>query len=200
LLAVISRRTAAEALALLKAGNARFVAGTSQCEPYGSRVAELAGAQNPFAIVLGCSDSRVPIETVFDQVPGNVFVIRVAGNFLNEDNLGSIEYAVDVLKSKLIVVLGHGNCGAVTAALAYVRDGTAQRGHIQALVDAVAPAVRATRGFPGDWLENAIAQNVQLNVKAMTAGSKIISDTVDTGDVQVIGGIYNVSTGAVAFS
>jgi carbonic anhydrase len=197
---VTSRSTPADALELLKAGNARFVAGMPQGEPYGPRAAELARGQNPFAVILGCSDSRVPIETVFDQVPGNVFVVRVAGNFLNGDNLGSIEYAVDILEAKLIVVLGHGNCGAVTAALTYVRDGVGQRGNIQGIVEAVAPAVRATRGFAGDWLENAIGQNVALNVKAMTAGSKIIADLVDAGEVQVIGGIYNVSTGRVAFS
>jgi carbonic anhydrase len=190
----------AEALELLTAGNLRFIAGTPHRESYGPRVAELAGGQSPFAIVLGCSDSRVPIETIFDQRAGNIFVIRVAGNFLNEDNLGSIEYAVEALGAKLILVLGHTGCGAVTAALDYVRDGIGQRGHIQGLVDAVAPAVRATRGFPGNWLENAIAQNVALNVKAVGAGSKIISEPVDAGEVRVIGGIYNVSTGRVAFS
>ena len=129
-----------------------------------------------------------------------IFVVRVAGNFLNDGNLGSIEFGVAILKAKLVVVLGHTNCGAVTAALSYVRDGIGQRGHIQAIVDAVAPAVQATRGFPGDWLENAIAQNVTANVKAVSAVSKIISDPVDAGEVRVVGGIYNVGTGCVAFS
>jgi carbonic anhydrase len=197
---VPSRLTPPEALELLREGNRRFAAGVSNREPYSQGIAELAGGQSPFAIVLGCSDSRVPIETVLDQQPGNLFVVRVAGNFLNNDNLGSIEYGVDVLKAKLIVVLGHTSCGAVTAALQYVRDGVGQRGFIQSIVDAVAPAVLATRGFQGDWLDNAIAQNVAQNVKAITAASKIVSEPVEAGEVQVIGGIYNVGTGRVAFT
>jgi len=191
--------TAAAALAELEAGNARFVAGAPAAEPYGPRVAELAAAQSPFATILGCSDSRVPIETIFDQMPGKLFVVRVAGNFLNDDNLGSIEFAVEILKVRLIVVLGHGNCGAVTAALSYVRDGSRARDHIQRLVEAVAPAVRATENVSGDWLENAVAANVARNVEAMTAASKIISEPVRAGEVQVIGGVYDVSTGRVAF-
>jgi carbonic anhydrase len=196
---VATRVTSAEALELLKAGNARFLAGTPQSEPYGPRVGDFEKAQ-PFAVVLGCSDSRVPIETVFDQIAGKVFVVRVAGNFLNDNNLGSIEYAVDVLNVSLIVVLGHAGCGAITAALAYVRDGIGQRGHIQGIVDAVTPAVQAARGYPGDWLENAIAQNVAINVNAITSTSNMISQRVEAGEVQVIGGIYNVRTGWVAFS
>ena len=197
---MISRLTPADALELLKAGNERFVAGAPQFEPYGPRVAEFAGGQNPFAVVLGCSDSRVPIETIFDQVPGNVFVVRVAGNFLDDSTLGSIEYSVEVLTSRLIVVLGHLRCGAVTAALAYVREGVRQRGHIQNIVEAVTPAVRAARKLPGEWLEEAIAQNVALNVKALIANSKIVAERVDAGELQVIGGIYNVTTGRVAFA
>jgi carbonic anhydrase len=118
--------TPAEALASLKAGNARFVAGTPQTDPLDAGVLELASGQSPHAIVLGCSDSRVPIETIFDQPPGNVFVVRVAGNFLNDDILGSIEFGVAVLKARLILVLGHTNCGAVTAAVAHAKDGTTQ--------------------------------------------------------------------------
>jgi carbonic anhydrase len=149
---------------------------------------------------LGCSDSRVPIEIVFDQIPGDLFVVRVAGNFLNRDGLGSLEFAFNALKSKLIVVLGHENCGVVNAALNYVRDGIEQPGHIQELVDALAPAVRAASSAGGDWHAGAIAQNVELNVAAMTAGSRIIGDAAARGDVQVIGGIYSVRTGNVAFS
>lgn len=195
-----SRPNPDEALELLKAGNHRFVAGNPHSESYRPHLAALADGQNPFAIVLGCSDSRVPIETVFDRRPGEVFVVRVAGNFINDDNLGSIEYAVEVLKATLIVVLGHSNCGAVTAAIGYVRDRIGQHGHIQGIVDAVAPAVQMARGFPGDWLENAIAQNVALNVRALSARSTIISKPVEAGEVRVIGGIYNVGTGWVAFS
>jgi carbonic anhydrase len=197
---VIARLTPAEALELLKAGNERFVTGAPQSEPYGPRVADFADEQRPFAVVLGCSDSRVPIETIFDQVPGNIFVVRVAGNFVNDDNLGSIEYAVEVLKVQLVVVLGHARCGAATAALAFVREGVRQRGHIQQIVEAVAPSVRAAQALPGDWLEQSIAQNVALNVAAVTTGSKLVARRVDAGEVQVIGGIYSVISGRVAFA
>jgi carbonic anhydrase len=188
----------AEALALLRAGNARFVAGKPQCGPLIARVAEVAAGQSPFAVVLGCSDSRVPIETVFDQVPGNVFVVRIAGNFLNNDGLGSIEYAVSVFKSKLILVLGHTSCGAVTAAVTFVRDGTTLPSHIQDVVAALAPAAEATRGSSGDWVANAIAENVKRNVQAATS-STIVADAVKGGSLQVAGGIYDLRTGSVAF-
>jgi carbonic anhydrase len=197
---VTTALTPAQALELLKAGNARVMAGTPESEPYGPQVSDFAGEQKPFAVVLACSDSRVPVETLFDQLPGKIFVVRVAGNFLNDDNLGSIEFGVDVLKAKLIVVLGHSKCGAVSSALEYVRDGTERRGHIQGIVEAVAPAVLAARGFPGDWLENAILQNVILNVHAVTVGSKIIAARVEAREAKVIGGIYNVNTGWVTFA
>lgn len=190
----------ADALERLKAGNARFVAGNRRSEPFGPRMAELVNDHNPFGVVLGCSDSRVPVETIFDQDPGNLFVIRVAGNFLNADGLGSIEYAVGLLKSKLVVVLGHESCGAVGAALTYVRDGVAQPGHIQDLVNAIAPAVQATRGVEGDWYASAVAENVELTVRAMLARSRIVADAVERGDVAVVGGIYSIRTGNVAFS
>jgi carbonic anhydrase len=197
---VIARLTPAEALELLRAGNERFVAGTPHSEPFGPNVADFAGGQNPFAVVLGCSDSRVPIESIFDQVPGNVFVVRVAGNFVNDDNLGSIEFAVDLLKARLVVVLGHTRCGAVMAALSFVREGARQSGHVQNIVEAVASSVRAARKLSGDWLEQAIAQNVSLNVAAITTRSKIVAQHVHAGEVQVIGGVYNVLTGRVAFA
>jgi carbonic anhydrase len=197
---VIARSTPAEALELLKAGNERFVAGSPHSEPFGPRVADFAGGQNPFAVVLGCSDSRVPIETIFDQVPGNVFVVRVAGNFLNDDTLGSIEFAVDVLKAQLVVVLGHARCGAVQAALTFTREGIRRPGHIQGIIDAIVPAVRAAGTPSGDLLEEAIAQNVARNVRALTENSKIIAEPAHAGELQVIGGIYNVITGRVAFA
>lgn len=178
----------------------RFVAGKPLRGPYGPRVAEFAGDPHPFAVVLGCSDARVPIETIFDQVPGNVFVVRVAGNFIDHCNLASVEFAVDVLKASLVVVLGHSRCGALRAALAYLRDGTRQRGRISEIIDALAPSVRAAQGFPGDWLGNAIAHNVARNVEAVVAGSEIVSEKINAGEVRVIGGIYNVATGWVAFS
>lgn len=190
----------ADALERLKAGNARFVAGALRGEPFAARIAGLANSQSPFGVVLGCSDSRVPVEIIFDQEPGSLFVVRVAGNFLNADGLGSIEYAVEALKSKLVVVLGHESCGAVGAALKYVRDGVEQPGNIQELVNALVPAVLATRGVAGDWHASAVAENVELTVKAMLARSRIIGDAAERGDVQVVGGIYSVRTGSVTFA
>jgi len=190
----------ADALAKLKAGNIRFATGKPQCGSLTARVAELANGQNPFAIVLGCSDSRVPVNTVFDQPPGNIFVVRIAGNFVENAGLGSIEYAIAVLKSKLIVVLGHSACGAVSAAVSYVKDGTSQPGHIQTLVKAIEPAAKATKGHRGDWVTNAIAENVKLNVQAMTAKSSIVNDAVKSGAVRVTGGVYDLHTGRVSFS
>jgi len=191
--------SAAEALKWLKEGNARFVSGNQHFEPQNARVLELAEGQSPYAIVLGCSDSRVPVETIFDEDPGHIFVVRVAGNFLNADNLGSIEYGVAVLKSKLILVLGHSKCGAVAAAVSYVKEGTTQPGHIQNLVTAIQPAAKAARDMSGDWLSNAVNENMRRNVHAMTADSKIIADAVEAHRVEVIGGIYDIHTGLVHF-
>jgi carbonic anhydrase len=190
---------AADALALLEAGNARFAAGTPQIGQLDASLLELAGGQSPYAVVLGCSDSRVPIETIFDQTPGKLFVVRIAGNYLNDDVFGSIEFGVAVLKARLILVLGHTNCGAVTAAVAHARDGTTQPGHIAHLVTAIAPAAEAARDLPGDWLANATAENVRRTVHAMTTGSKIIADAVSRGDAEVAGGIYELHTGRVGF-
>jgi carbonic anhydrase len=141
----------------------------------------------------------VPVETIFDQTPGNLFVLRVAGNFVDSYNLASIEFAIDILKASLVLVLGHSHCGALRAALTYVRDGTTLRGHISEIVDVVLPSVQAARGFPGDWLENAIAHNIARNVEEIVSSSEIIANAVHAGEVRVIGGTYNVATGWVAF-
>ncbi|HEY1653806.1 MAG TPA: carbonic anhydrase [Candidatus Tumulicola sp.] len=191
--------TPAQALALLKAGNTRFVQGKSTCGSLSARRFELATGQAPFAIVLGCSDSRVPLDTVFDQVPGHLFGVRVAGNFVNDDGLGSIEYGVAVLHAPLIVVLGHGSCGAVDATIKYVQDGTKAPGHIMGLLKAIEPAVRSTKGKPGTWLDNAIASNVRDNVTAMAARSSIIADAVKAKSVEVVGAVYDLESGSVRF-
>jgi carbonic anhydrase len=189
-------RSATEALALLQAGNARFVAGRPRLAPAGP---DPRDGQSPYAVVLGCSDSRVPIETIFDQEPGNVFVVRVAGNFLNDANYGSIEFGVAVLKANLILVLGHTHCGAVAAAIAWAKAGVRQPGHIGSLIAAIAPAVEATRPEPGDWHANAIAENVRRNVAALTSGSKVVAEAVATGDVAIRGGLYDLESGQVTF-
>ncbi|HZZ00248.1 MAG TPA: carbonic anhydrase [Candidatus Baltobacteraceae bacterium] len=183
-----------QALSLLKAGNARFVSGNSTCGPLTARRMELTQGQSPFAIVLGCSDSRVPIETVFDQVPGHVFVVRLAGNFADDNGLGSMEYGVAVLKASLILVLGHEACGAVDATMKYVDAGTTQPGHIQGLITAIAPAVQK-----GESLDNAIAANVKANVAAIPERSEIIAAAIKSGQIHVVGGVYELHTGKVRF-
>ena len=188
-----------EALSLLKAGNQRFAAGKSTCGPLTARRMELVQGQSPFAIVLSCSDSRVPVETVFDQMPGHIFGVRVAGNFADDNGLGSMEYAVAVLKSSLILVLGHTSCGAVDATVKFVDDGTTQPGHIQGLVKAIAPAVQSVKGKPGNALDNAIVANVQANVAAIPQLSEIVAGAVGGGKLRVVGGVYELHTGMVRF-
>jgi carbonic anhydrase len=191
--------TPAHALELLKEGNARFVEGKASCGSLSARRFELASGQSPFAVILGCSDSRVPLDTVFDQVPGHLFGVRVAGNFVNDDGLGSIEYGVAVLHAPLIVVLGHGSCGAVDATIKYVQKGTTAPGHIMGLLKAIEPAVRSTQGNSGNWLDDAIARNVRNNVAAMTARSTIVADAVKAKTVDVVGAVYDLKSGEIRF-
>src|SRR5947207_12080427 len=145
-----------EALSRLKEGNERFAKNNVTAEkPIASRRTETAKAQNPFAIVVGCADSRTAPEIIFDQNIGDLFVIRTAGNLVDDYALGSIEYAVDHLGARLIVVLGHERCGAVTAAL----GSASAPGHINSLVRDIQPAVAASKGKEGDALANAIHEN-----------------------------------------
>jgi carbonic anhydrase len=155
-------QTAQTALEQLLAGNERFAAGRPTSHPSIERVRELAGGQSPFATVLACADSRVPVETLFDHEPGDIFVVRLAGNFVSDAALASIEYAVAVLKSPLVMVLGHTACGAVKAAMDYLETGQPFPGHMQIFATAIEPAVRACRGQDGDWWRNAVAENVRL--------------------------------------
>lgn len=180
------------------AGNARFVADKAECPPLTSRRLELAQGQSPFAIILSCSDSRVPVETIFDQPPGNIFGVRVAGNFVDDSGLGSIEYSIAVLKSSLILVLGHTHCGAVKAAVEYVKNGTKQPSQIQTLVTAISPAAKASKSQSGDWLENAVVRNVRDNLSALRERSPIVADAVKSGALAVAGGVYDLHSGKVS--
>jgi carbonic anhydrase len=195
-----SASTPGAGLNLLKEGNARFVEGKPVCGPMtAQRVKQLKAGQSPFAIVVGCSDSRVPIETIFDQAPGRLFVVRVAGNFITDDGLGSIEYAIAVLKSSLLLVLGHSSCGAVHATVDFVENGKPQPGHIQNLVQAIEPAAKKAKSESGDWLANAIAENVKMNVNGAASRSEIVADAVRQGKLQVVGGVYDLGSGRVNF-
>jgi carbonic anhydrase len=190
--------SSAAALKTLMDGNARYVADQAICPPLTARRIELAAGQRPFAIIVSCSDSRVPVETVFDQSPGSIFGIRLAGNFVDDHGLGSIEYSVASFASSLILVLGHSDCGAVKATVQYVKDGTTQPGHIQSLVDALAPAARASKGRPGNWYANATEQNVHDTIAALTQRSTIVAKAVKEGGLAIAGGVYDLHTGRIS--
>jgi carbonic anhydrase len=183
--------SASNSLKALLAGNARFVTGTPKCMPATVRRAELANGQAPFAAVLGCSDSRVPVETVFDHEPGDIFVVRVAGNFADPVGIGSLQYSVAVLKSSLVMVLGHTACGAVQAATKFVKTGETFPGQIQTLAAALAPVARSTQHASGDWVHNAIVANVKANVAKLKADAII-------GKAEIVGGVYDLASGKVS--
>ncbi len=177
-------------------GNRRFVLGEPISKPRVERVRELVGGQAPFATVLACADSRVPVETLFDHEPGDIFVVRLAGNFVSDAAMGSIEYAIAVLKSPLVVVLGHTSCGAVRAAIDYVRSGERLGGHMQMLVDAILPAAQRTESAGDHWWDRAVEENVRLNVQRLRSESPIIAQALRQ-DHEIVGGVYDLSTGAV---
>ena len=154
---------------------------------------EVSKGQKPFAVIVGCSDSRIPPELIFDQGLGDLFVVRLAGNIVDALALGSIEYAVEHLGTKLIVVLGHGKCGAVTAA---TKDPDAP-GHVGAIVKAIQPAVKKVQKMPGDLVDNAIRANASLVVNKIKSSKPILAEMVNKGKIEVIGAYYNIETGAV---
>jgi len=182
------------ALAKLKEGNARFSSSkVSQGKPTAAKRAETAQAQHPFAIVLGCADSRTAPEIVFDQDIGDLFVVRTAGNLVDEHALGSIEYAVDHLGVRLIVVLGHTRCGAVTAALA---SDTAP-GHVQSLVRDIQPAVKAAKGKDGNVTDLTVAENARL-MAAKIRNEASLGEFAK--EVRIISGVYDLDTGKVEWA
>jgi len=187
----------AEAVSKLKEGNGRYTSGNLQHPGQTTeRRAELAKGQHPFAVIVSCSDSRVPPEIVFDQGLGDLFIVRVAGNVIDDHGLGSIEYAVDHLGVRLILVLGHQRCGAVQAAKETIAAKGKAPGHIESLVTAIKPAVEATAK---DDLDATIKANVKHVVQTLRSSMPILKAKVDSGDVQVIGGYYSLDTGAVSF-
>jgi carbonic anhydrase len=187
----------AEAISKLKEGNGRYTSGNVQHPGQtAERRTELAKTQHPFAAVVSCSDSRVPPEIVFDQGLGDLFIVRVAGNVINNEGLGSIEYTVDHLGTRLILVLGHQRCGAVDAARETIAAKGKAPGHIQSLVTAIKPAVEATAK---DDLETTIKANFKNVVQALRSSAPILKAEVDSGKIQIIGGYYSLDTGAVTF-
>ncbi|PYJ10604.1 MAG: carbonic anhydrase [Verrucomicrobia bacterium] len=192
-----SKISPAKALELLKAGNQRFVAGKLEHpRQTAKRRTELATGQQPFAVVLGCADSRTAPEVLFDQGLGDVFVIRVAGNVLNDETIGSIEYAVDHLGAPLIVVLGHERCGAIAAARDTIAAKTEAPGHIQSLVRAIAPVVEATSALDAE----ATAKANEMHVAEELRNSEpLLKEMIGKGEVTVVAAHYDLDTGAVEF-
>ena len=184
-------------LELLQKGNERYVEGVAQRHDFKHEREALVGGQNPHAGILSCADSRIAPEYAFDTGRGDLFVCRVAGNFANDDTVASLEFAVAMLGTPLILVLGHDSCGAVDATIKSLKDGTTLPGHLPSLVAALAPAVKAVSQQPGNPLDNAIRQNVIDNVAKLKAATPILSAAVDQGKLRVVGGIYRLKDGRV---
>jgi len=179
-----------DALDHLYAGNRRFIAGETTAPNRDiPRLREVAPRQAPFAAFLGCADSRVPIEIVFDQGFGDLFVTRIAGNVASTENIASLEFGTQVLGAKVLYVLGHTSCGAVAAAAA----GAPVPGQISALFQHIRPAIRAAKGD----LTVAVRENVRIQAQTLTEASTVISSLVADGKVLVAGGIFDLTTGKV---
>jgi len=186
-----------EALARLKEGNARFVANKPKARNWHAKVIATASGQHPFAAVLGCMDSRAPIEVVFDQGLGDVFGVRIAGNVVNEDELGSLEFAVKVVGVKLIAVLGHTACGAVKGAM-----DDAKLGHLTQLLAKIRPAVTAagcSDSKDAACVDKVAAENVRESMREIKERSPDLAAAIDGGTVKVVGAMYDIATGKVTF-
>jgi len=189
--------TPADALNRLVEGNKRFTQNAQVQRDLQEQIVDTSQGQYPFAAILSCIDSRVPAEIVFDQGIGDVFSARVAGNIVNEDMLGSIEYACKVAGSKLVVVMGHTKCGAVTAACKNV-----ELGNITALLSKIKPAVeKCSKGVEMDAeaIEEVAIQNVLLSIDNIRKESPILAEMEKEAQIKIVGAIYNVASGAVAF-
>jgi carbonic anhydrase len=199
--------TAREALARLREGNERFVSGRGSLAGFSSaaRILELARGQEPFAVILGCSDSRVPAEIVFDQGLGDLFVIRVAGNIVAPSQVGSVEYAAAALGTKLVVVLGHTQCGAVNATLDEIQNPTPTRSrNLRSIVDRIRPSIAGllTTELSRDrdaLVRQAVRANVGVSVSHLRHGSELLEELIERDGVRIVGAEYAIETGVVEF-
>jgi carbonic anhydrase len=187
-----------DALRRLMEGNARYRANTTRVRDFAVGRAARVATHRPIASILSCADARVGPEFVFDQGPGDLFVVRVAGNILEEEGLASLEYAAQFLGSPLIMVVGHSNCGAMDAAIKVVKDNATLPGHLPGLIDQLKPALLAAQKTqPADLLAAAISENVRQTVQRVTAAKPLLSDMIAGGKVKVAGGVYDIATGKV---
>ncbi|MEO8350614.1 MAG: carbonic anhydrase [Chthoniobacteraceae bacterium] len=184
------------ALRRLEQGNARFVSGRVKSispDAVAESRREVAQGQKPFAIIVGCSDSRVGPEVIFDQKVGDIFVVRTAGEVVDPVGLGSIEYGVAHLGAGLIMVLGHERCGAVAAAVANARE----PGHIGAVLKAIKPAVRQTKSQPGDPVDNAVRANALDIARRLQTTGPILKQAVESGKLRIVAARYDLDSGKV---
>jgi carbonic anhydrase len=193
--------TPAKALEMLKEGNKRFMSGEMMNRDLMGMVSETATGQYPYAVVLGCIDSRVPPELVFDQGIGDIFTPRIAGNFVNTDILGSMEFATKVAGSKLIVVLGHSSCGAVKGACDHVELGnlTTTLANISPAIYAVDEVIGERNSSNSEFVEKVAHMNVKMTVDNILERSPIMKELVDSGELMVVGAMHDVKTGKVTF-
>ena len=192
----------AMAVALLKDGNKRFLDGNTLNRNLHQQVADTASGQYPFAAVVRCIDSRIPTEVVFDQGIGDIFNARVAGNFVNEDILGSLEFACKLAGSKVIVVMGHTSCGAVKGACDH-----AELGNLTQMLDKIMPAVDGTstaegearNSSNGDFVNRVAVKNVELTIENLKSMSPVLNEMLENGEIDVVGAMYDVKDGSVSF-
>jgi carbonic anhydrase len=198
---------AREALALLQEGNRRFASDVSSRDAFPSRTRrlELASGQEPFAAILGCSDSRVPVEIVFDQGLGDLFVIRVAGNIVAPSQIGSVEFAAEQFRTRLVVVLGHSRCGAIDTTLEQLqRPIENQSRNLHSIVDLIRPSVEGLLGTDlrhdlKALAREAVRANIRASVKHLRHGSDIIEQLIQEAGLMVVGAEYSLETGVVEF-
>jgi carbonic anhydrase len=189
------------ALEILKKGNDRFVKNLNEKRNLLEQVDETSTGQFPFAVVLSCIDSRVPAEKVFDQGIGDIFSVRIAGNFINEDILGSMEFACKVAGSKLIVILGHSSCGAIKGACDKV-----ELGNLTGLLDKIKPALQAVKetgdrsSKNADFVQKVADKNIEVAIAQVKEKSPILKEMIDNGEIGIVGGMYSVANGNVTFN
>lgn len=205
----IRPKTGMDALTMLKEGNERYVESLTSTDPKMQKRPELVAKQNPFAIILGCSDARVPVEIVFDQGLGDLFVIRVAGNVVAPSQIGSVEFAAEQFGTQLVVVLGHSHCGAVTACVdALINPEQYYSPNLQSIVDRIRPSVynlhelATANGQDVDadeLVDRSIRANVRMSVSQLKHGSRTLEDLSNSGRLLIVGAEYDLETGKVRF-
>ncbi len=197
-----SAMSTADALQMLKDGNERFVNSSPVNRDYKEQISMTQTGQYPFAAIVSCIDSRIPTEIVFDQGIGDIFNARIAGNFVNEDILGSLEFACKLAGSKVIVIMGHTSCGAVKGACDH-----AKLGNLTGMLDKIMPAVDAIETPEGtdrsssniEFVNTVAMKNVELTKEKLLSKSSVLNEMIQNGDVQLVGAMYDVSTGRVSF-